>query len=359
MLYSRPYKRSLMHEAGSLIRERPYAGEYLLDFVLWETGYGPRILCESQWQHLFGQLEAIEWAFDKLRGVKGDIKVLIYEREPGADSTQPPNEDANRPAILFQASANASQPTYTAAGALAYAQYGYTSGNAAITLTRAYDHRNRVMQQTATSGANALYSFTGSYQPNGNLSGIQDSVGYDWTFGYDPLKRLTSATGYSNLPGQALNYTYDSFGNRLTQSITGADFQQYAASASYNNNNQATSTNLTAAVGYDQAGNITNDGVNSYAIDAESRVCSFHDSVLNENWTNVYDAGGHRVAKGQIPSGSSCYTGTGFVPTETDVLGQSGRAVQHLDVVGMATDQRLRQRAASGNLRGRRRLFRA
>jgi RHS repeat-associated protein len=102
----------------------------------------------------------------------------------------------------------------------------------------------------------------------------------------------------------------------------------------YNNNNQATSTNLAASVGYDQAGNITNDGVNSYAIDAESRVCSFHDSVLNENWTNVYDAGGHRVAKGQIPSGSSCYTGTGFVPTETDVLGQSGEQFSTLTSSG-------------------------
>jgi hypothetical protein len=70
----------------------PYKGEYLLDFVLWEAGYGPRVVCESQWQHRFRQLEAIDWAFDKLRGVKGDVKVLIYEREPGPDDTQPPSE---------------------------------------------------------------------------------------------------------------------------------------------------------------------------------------------------------------------------------------------------------------------------
>jgi len=71
---------------------RPYKGEYHLDFVLWEEGYGPRIVCESQWLHRFGQLEAIDWAFDKLRGVKGDIKILIYEWGGELDPSQPAAE---------------------------------------------------------------------------------------------------------------------------------------------------------------------------------------------------------------------------------------------------------------------------
>lgn len=69
----------------------PYKGEYLLDFVLWESGYGPRILCESQWQHRFSAYGAIDWAFDKLRCVKGDIKVLIYEVSEQPNGSQPPD----------------------------------------------------------------------------------------------------------------------------------------------------------------------------------------------------------------------------------------------------------------------------
>jgi hypothetical protein len=69
---------------------KPYKGEVLLDFMIYEENYGPRILCESQWQHQFSAYKAIEWAFDKLRLVKGDIKVLIYEVGEQPDGGQPP-----------------------------------------------------------------------------------------------------------------------------------------------------------------------------------------------------------------------------------------------------------------------------
>ena len=57
-------------------------GEYLCDFMLFEQGYGPRIACESQWWHTWGDhYDKLQWSFDKLRGVKGDIKVFIFEGE--------------------------------------------------------------------------------------------------------------------------------------------------------------------------------------------------------------------------------------------------------------------------------------
>jgi hypothetical protein len=60
--------------------KEPYKGEYLLDFILWEPGYGPRVGIESQWQHWrLKPLDAVGWAFDKLQGVKGDLKVLIFD----------------------------------------------------------------------------------------------------------------------------------------------------------------------------------------------------------------------------------------------------------------------------------------
>ncbi len=50
-------------------------GEYLVDFMLMDDKLGPRIACESE----LGGLGAVDWAFDKLRGVKSDIKVLFFE----------------------------------------------------------------------------------------------------------------------------------------------------------------------------------------------------------------------------------------------------------------------------------------
>jgi len=55
-------------------------GEYLVDFILLENGYGPRIAVECEWQFWRKDaLRSIDWAFDKLRGVKSDIKLLIHE----------------------------------------------------------------------------------------------------------------------------------------------------------------------------------------------------------------------------------------------------------------------------------------
>jgi len=60
----------------------PYKGEYLVDFVLWDEGYGPRLACECQWLHWrHPGKEGVGWAFDKLRGVKSDLKVLVFDAD--------------------------------------------------------------------------------------------------------------------------------------------------------------------------------------------------------------------------------------------------------------------------------------
>jgi hypothetical protein len=68
----------------------PYSGEYLVDWALFENDYGLRIACESQWGT---NLKELEWAFDKLRGVKSDVKVLIYERKRRSD---PPDQEVRK-----------------------------------------------------------------------------------------------------------------------------------------------------------------------------------------------------------------------------------------------------------------------
>lgn len=60
--------------------DRCYAGEYLCDFMLFEPGYGCRIACESQWMHWGREHQpTLGWAFHKLRGVKADVKLFVFE----------------------------------------------------------------------------------------------------------------------------------------------------------------------------------------------------------------------------------------------------------------------------------------
>jgi hypothetical protein len=72
--------------------EKCYKGEYLCDFTLFEDGYGCRIACESQWSFGIGDNNSkVDWAFDKLRGVKSDIKLFIFE---GSDDEWPTIRDS-------------------------------------------------------------------------------------------------------------------------------------------------------------------------------------------------------------------------------------------------------------------------
>ena len=78
-------------------KEGPYKGEYHLDFVLWEPGYGPRVGIESQWLHWRqnDSRKSLGWAFDKLQGVKCDLKILIFDWA-GLNPKQLPAEVVDR-----------------------------------------------------------------------------------------------------------------------------------------------------------------------------------------------------------------------------------------------------------------------
>ncbi len=60
-------------------------GEYLVDFMLMDDRLGPRTAFESD----FGDISRIDLAFDKLRGMKSDIKVLILESDFAPEDLMP------------------------------------------------------------------------------------------------------------------------------------------------------------------------------------------------------------------------------------------------------------------------------
>ncbi len=199
--------------------------------------------------------------------------------------------------------------------------------------------------QTPTSAI--VYSYSASYDAVGNVTQYVDSVMGTWNFTYDTLNRLETAVPGANAPSgyaeQNLCFAYDAFGNRTAQSLQTAACPAQESSvtptATYNANNQVTSSSVNLAVNgfqYDGAGYVTYDGANYYAYDAEGRVCAVQPYPSTNGamaFGYLYDAEGNRVAKGWVTPSSnplsqalSCDPSVnGFQLTQTYVLNQGGQ----------------------------------
>jgi RHS repeat-associated protein len=197
---------------------------------------------------------------------------------------------------------------------------GAVTGNVIVQSGGAYS--NSYFYPVASSGgttssctsANApctlySYSIAGSgsasgYDSAGDVTGYIDTVNGTWTAGYDAIHRLTSVT--SSLVG-AMSWTYDDAGNRLSQ--TGAGGHQTSTidpatnriiTSDYHSPSGSGSGITQASVGftYDAAGNVTFDGQNDYAYDAEGQMCASQSALGGIMTQYLYDADGNRVAKG-------------------------------------------------------------
>src|SRR5207245_3811333 len=154
-----------------------------------------------------------------------------------------------------------------------------------------YDPRLRLASITDGS----LYSLTipasGGYAPNSDILSANDSINGNWTYTYDDFNRLLTA----NATGQAYTYDYDRFGNRWHQN------GPHSSQLGFDANNHITSV---TGVGYDLAGNLTNDGsglgTHAYFYDAENRIIQVDGTLGNCSTATacyVYNAEGQRVRK--------------------------------------------------------------
>jgi len=109
---------------------------------------------------------------------------------------------------------------------------------------------------------------------------FDDSANGNWTYTYDDFNRLIGANQNS---GQAVySYAYDRFGNRWQQNGPHTMLLTFSGA-----------NNRMDGYSYDADGNVLNDGVHSYAYDAENRIISVDGGAT----TYVYDANGQRVRK--------------------------------------------------------------
>ncbi len=190
-----------------------------------------------------------------------------------------------------------------------------------------------------------IYSYTiagsngaSGYDANGNLLSYNDGNTGGWALTYDNVNRISTGIASSGVwTNLNLGWTYDSFGNRKTQTPTGSPNAPVppAQTLDYLPGHNQISNYQT-----DAAGNVTYDLIHNYLYDAEGRVCaiSYYSGGVSAYMQYIYDAEGRRVAKGSINSFTCNPASNGFALTDQYILGLSGESISELDGSGNMKD---------------------
>jgi RHS repeat-associated protein len=224
--------------------------------------------------------------------------------------------------------------------------------------SRDYDYlstSNRLDQmkhQWGTSSASAVETRV-TYDPSSRLRNTEKTQGTAWMsvlgrsgesgvhtdYSYTDRYELTSSGKYVLQPdgsvgaavtGTAREYAFDPMGNRMSDQ---------AGSYTPNELNQYTATPTAATLTYDANGNLTNDGVATYAYDAENRLITMNrDHGASSHYT--YDYLGRRIRR----------TATGM--TTQRYLYDGWNLIAELDDSGTITRQFVWGLDVSGSLQG-------
>jgi RHS repeat-associated protein len=160
-----------------------------------------------------------------------------------------------------------------------------------------YNSQLQLASLAYTKGS-TLFSSTYNYGTgdNGQIQSITDNVdsGRTVNYTYDAWSRLkTAATnGSTNYPAWGLSWSYDRYGNRKSQTVTAGTGPSNSLTFAYPGGAQ---TNHPDGYAFDLAGNMTNDGINTLAYDAENRVVTSTANGVSTTYT--YDGTGLRVQK--------------------------------------------------------------
>jgi len=164
------------------------------------------------------------------------------------------------------------------------------SGQSSVNYT--YDNANRLIQ--IAQGTNVVsFAFDGASR----LTSRSHSNGMVVEYSYDQASDLTDivykkeGTVLGNL-----TYTYDTAGKRSAMggSFARSGMPQPLSTATYDQSNRLT-TRSGATLIYDNNGNLTSDGVNTYTWNARNELVSISGPGLTASFQ--YDATGHRVSK--------------------------------------------------------------
>jgi len=186
------------------------------------------------------------------------------------------------------------------------------------TLSLQYDNRMRVTRWDVPGVMGWAYAYaTPLIQENTGRVAFADNL-YDPTldrsYHYDQVGRLVAShtgkegrghAGYEAWGAPdgpyAENYSYDQFGNMTWRNGWGAVNAQYVNNPQFANNRMTVNPVTGAGMSYDLAGNLTNDGSQSFSFDATGQQTYASATGLTQN----YDGDRLRVKK--VESGATTY----------------------------------------------------
>ncbi len=207
---------------------------------------------------------------------------------------------------------------------------GISDHNATLTFT--YDAQNRLVTATTAgpSGGQPLLTLTYSYDPNGDITSITDSLSGSGgagvgltTYVYDNAYRLTTITqSFGGTSGPQAIYGYDaaSLETSLTRTIGGSG-TAVSETLSYDSGGrlttQAYSGGTTYKYSYDLANRLTSEtdqeGLVSFTYDSTNQLTGASGTRAE---TYTYDSGGNRTMTGYTTgTGNELTTSPGYTYT--------------------------------------------
>jgi RHS repeat-associated protein len=212
-----------------------------------------------------GSLEA-SWEYDDEGKVKSIQYMTFYQ---GGYPTAGPKytytyDSMARPLSLSDGTNNfASGATYGPAGEMTALQY------AGMSESRTYNEQKQ-LTGIAVYGLGAITYNYPATQNNGRIASMSSTMtGESVTYAYDSLNRLISATS----AGQwGLDFSYDGFGNRLTQNLQTGQWQGYVPT---NQQSYDMTKNRLLDKTYDNNGNMIGLSYDPATFDVENRMVAF------------------------------------------------------------------------------------
>jgi len=204
-----------------------------------------------------------------------------------------------------------------------------------------YDATSRLVQVQQGSQIVGL-----GYDATGRRTSLTYPNSTSTTYSYDAASRLTNILHQgSSAVIDSLTYTYDTAGNRISLTRANAPDKPLptAVQAAYDAANELTviASGATQSLTYDQNGNLTNDGTNTYTWDARNRLIAISGAV---SASFTYDALGRRTSK-TINSVT-----TSFLYDGSDIVQEiGGGAVGASYVRSLSIDEPFVRQLSNGN----------
>jgi RHS repeat-associated protein len=208
-------------------------------------------------------------------------------------------------------------------------------GQSAVSYT--YDNGDRLTQ--ITQGANSVSM---GYDAANRRTSLTLPNGVVTEYGYDAASQLTGLT-YKKGGNVLGNLTYDYSLNGQVIKVGGSfartGLPQAVSTASYNDANQQTAF-AGQTLTYDNNGNLTSDGANTYTWDARNRLASISGPGLSASFQ--YDTFGRRVSKSV--NGAS----TSFLYDHANIVGEQSSGGSATLMVGLGMDEVFARADSSG-----------